>query len=269
MSAPDSGYKFGNKNQWRRTIWNRITERLTVRPSEAIVLYLAGPDNLDRDEMLRRGFAARNIIAIDRNARIVSSLRGSGQLAINADFVSVMQAWNYARDVHVVFGDFCCGLEQSRVASIIDTVFTPPFASSVCAFNFMRGRDSSSNASRAAMAPFVVDEDGNDASKHRGAQFFAMLSMTYAAQCDDPDLVLKRYKRWLDITNNHVLTYRSTSFQTFDSVVWVMPWQNVLSTAQRSKLAAHRAATGLFKENANVRRKLAAVLAHRTMRERA
>lgn len=44
----EENYKFGTKNNWRRTIWNEIDSRLDKNEKDLIVLGLFGEQDLDR-----------------------------------------------------------------------------------------------------------------------------------------------------------------------------------------------------------------------------
>jgi hypothetical protein len=74
-------YKFGTKANWRRWQWNRIVERLAVPVRDAVVVYLAGPEDLDRPVALSKGFRPDNLIAVDRDGDVVKQLRMNGTLS--------------------------------------------------------------------------------------------------------------------------------------------------------------------------------------------
>lgn len=144
-------YKFGIKNQWRRWLWNRIEERLTVPAREAVVLYLAGQDDLDRYVALRHGFKDHNLIAIDRSEKVVRTLRNSGVVSMQGEFMDAICTWPANRPVHAIVGDFCCGLESKMWKRIMGLMLLTHVRPAVYAFNFLRGRDQSSNGIRASI----------------------------------------------------------------------------------------------------------------------
>lgn len=235
MTAPTSGYKFGNKNQWRRWTWNRIVELLHVPQKHAVTLYLPGPDDFDREEALRRGFSPLNLIGVDRNARSVEEHRASGRLGIHGDFTALLRGWNESRPAHVVFGDFTSGLQHSYLTDIVGVMFWPHYLHAVWAFNFMRGRDPSSNWFRDNDA--IKRMSGylrlNVSDKHRGAQFYTFFLMRWGAafrahlnamewpsqQSYDEILTdgLLWQHAWL---RPSFYSYRSTSGQIFDTCVF-------------------------------------------------
>lgn len=168
-------YKFGAKNQWRRTIWNLIDDRLRVHRSKAIVLYLAGEADLDREILIRKGFDSRNLIAVERNVDVVASLRARGILTIQGDFFGVVKAWKSKLPIDVVYGDFCCGLSAEVIGNCWALPFLPALRSSVFAFNLQRGRDATGNEVRDCRAPTlrsVMPPDWRISEKHRGAYAF-------------------------------------------------------------------------------------------------
>jgi hypothetical protein len=58
-------YDVGRKNHWRRTIWNEILRRTAGQEKQNVVLYLAGPQDLDRTVALQKGVPDQNLVAID------------------------------------------------------------------------------------------------------------------------------------------------------------------------------------------------------------
>jgi hypothetical protein len=48
-------YDVGPKNHWRRTIWNEILRRTAGQEKEKLILFLAGPQDLDRNVALQKG----------------------------------------------------------------------------------------------------------------------------------------------------------------------------------------------------------------------
>jgi hypothetical protein len=58
-------YDVGPKNHWRRTIWNEILRRTAGQEKEKLILYLAGPQDLDRKVALQKGVPDQNLVAID------------------------------------------------------------------------------------------------------------------------------------------------------------------------------------------------------------
>lgn len=279
ISAPDSGYKFGTKNNWRGWVWNRIKNRLNVPAREALVLYLAGPDDLDRPHAIRRGFKANNLIAVDRDSHLISGLRKSGALAVSADLVDLLTALSLGeRRIDVVLGDFCCGLEAKHLGFLAYMPSMPAFRGCVWALNFMRGRDASTNWWRKitfdtvpALWPFVD-------AKHRGAHFilrYAQIVVETLGQRGE----LRDEQEAIDylLTLPLVLapdfhSYKSSSRQVFDSCVFSYPSdlantdKGWLPTDLTLMPIAKKRYLYKFPKIAAQSRRMNAVLAHRTMR---
>lgn len=138
-------YNFEQKNHWRNTIWNRIAERIKCRPENAIVLYLAAEQDLDRDAALKRGFVNNNLIAVDRDGAAVDAIRSAGNLCIHGDVIDVMRTWPEHTPVSAVIADFMCGLEESLMERFMVGSMAPGVRDCVFLCNLLRGRDASSN----------------------------------------------------------------------------------------------------------------------------
>jgi hypothetical protein len=279
MNAGESKqYKFGQKNNWRRWVWNRIVDRLQVPPNQAVGLYLAGADDLDWQEARRRGFKRDNMIAIDRSPAVVDQLRGSGCLAVKADFLSALRSVSGDRRVDFVYGDFCCDLEDPMVKSIYDLfIMARHLKGAVYAFNFQRGRGT---RIRWVKTLGKVFPDGEE--KHRGA-ILAMAIFTqllgYAhARFDLFDAQdVKEYLESLPgFVTREVMTRINPAFATYAS--GKLRFDSVVFSSGRTPFDSHDAElhrlAGVLKDEINlilspdvsVRRRLAAAFAHRTMR---
>ena len=130
-------YKTGRKNNWRRTVWNEIARRVLSRWN-AIVLYLAGEQDLDRPVALSKGFKANNMIAVDLRKEVVDKLRREGKLAIHGSLHAVVATL----EADVILADMCCGLREPVISLMLTTLFygrTKPGA--VIVFNIQRGRE--------------------------------------------------------------------------------------------------------------------------------
>lgn len=136
-------YKFGTKNNWRRQLWNHIVallKEMHVKPGDAKVLYLAGRDDLDRDEAKRRGFKDWNLFAVENDVRTLRALRDKGVIAIHGDFSEVLYCWPQHLDV--VIADFCCGYHKKTASKFIEAVLhSSAMPASILALNMLRGRD--------------------------------------------------------------------------------------------------------------------------------
>lgn len=135
------GYSLPRKNHWRRWQWNRIVERLSMlrtKPRDAVVLYLAGQEDLDRKEALLRGFKPHNLIAVESDTETVRALRGKGVNVINAPLHEVALAWP---EVHVIVADLCCGFDIRALRLVYALTHAITAKRTVLSVNLQRGRD--------------------------------------------------------------------------------------------------------------------------------
>lgn len=229
MSASDKDYKFGTKNNWRRWQWNRIVERLTKPARESIVLYLAGKDDLDRREALRRGFRSENLIAIDNNLEIVKNLRSKGVVAIHGDLIDIIANWSGDPRIDVIVADFCGGLTKKCGSGLIrEMAYSKGLAMrTVLSVNMLRGRDGDlpkyiKNAITPAI-PYAI--------KHRGLLLISAIMMDLMRSVNDIFKSIEnwevlhgcRFENWFNNTfRPSCFNYKSKSV-FMDSVVMVWP----------------------------------------------
>lgn len=166
-------YKFGQKNNWRRAVWNEIVKRLKadgIPIKEALVLYLAGEQDLDRKVAVEKGFHPDNLIIVENNRKVVKKLREEGKIAIHADLMDALFAWNIEKpEVNVLYADLCSGLEPNT-AEIHDIVSQKlSFTRAIVLLNLQRGRDPRTNAIREMMEDFFGRYGGAN-TKHRCEQ---------------------------------------------------------------------------------------------------
>jgi hypothetical protein len=152
MTTGLDDYRNGRKNNWRGWQWNRIVERLSVPVEDATVLYLCGPDDVDREKALARGFRNENLIAVDVVEEYIGRIRSTGGLGIRHNLHDLLWAWPQDWPLHVVIADYCAGItrETSRLKNILalgPAISQPGVTTVVCA-NFQRGRDAWSNPIR-------------------------------------------------------------------------------------------------------------------------
>jgi hypothetical protein len=257
-------YKYGNKNNWRRWYWNKIRERVN-NPRDAIVLYLAGEADLDRDVALAKGFKNKNLIAVENRRSVLAALRAKCVLTIDSDLCDVITDWPLDKPVQVVVGDFCGGLTLSRLKKLKHCWLRPQFHDAVFCFNFLRGRDSTSNEIRKVYSE-GARKMGLGCQKHRAEAFMAFLARGIAYLCEKAAPIDKHYT-WDELTNFSLYcldkskpefrSYRSTAGnQIFDSVVFKSPFKEIPIMSSVSDVA----------KGSTVRRRIAATMAHRTMR---
>lgn len=177
MSAPGiENYRFGQKNNWRRRVWNEISKRVKDK-KDARILYLAGEQNLDALVAKEKGYDPRNMIAIEIDKKRTESLRKQGVTTICGSIMDVLHAWPEKHKVDVVIADFCFGFESSSI-DIYDSLSSPALVDSVVLINFQRGRDKSTNPIRKyfnglAMCELKPNGEAKELfhPKHRAGQF--------------------------------------------------------------------------------------------------
>lgn len=178
MAKRGSGrdYKFGAKNNWRRAGWNEILRRTEGRERHEPILYLAGPQDLDRQVASQKGVPDQNLIAIDTEQSNIDAVRSGKGPAVRADVLDVLWSWPQRRAVCAVLLDFCSGIESKNVG-IYDAFEREPLRNAIVMVNFQRGRDPWSNQLREALAgaelldSLVGEFDGVESPKHRAYQF--------------------------------------------------------------------------------------------------
>lgn len=159
-------YKFGRKNNWRRTVWNEIARR-TNNKRNSRILYLAGEQNLDAEVAEQKGFDRRNMIAVEMDAERMKKLRQSGVTVIHENLIEVLNSWPNNHKVDVIVADFCFGF-NSDAYELYDMLQNPALVDSVLLVNFQRGRDPSTNSLR----NFLDQVGGSEIiNKHRGKAF--------------------------------------------------------------------------------------------------
>lgn len=145
VKPTEKNYRFGSKDTWRRWQWNRVTERLTrarISTANAIVFGMFGPDAIDVECALSRGFKKHNLFCIERNTETAMRLRRGGVNTLPLDFAEALDSWGDDPKIDVVIADFCGGLTQKRYHDI--TALDQSWAihkSTVVSVNLLRGRD--------------------------------------------------------------------------------------------------------------------------------
>jgi hypothetical protein len=148
--------KNGRKNNWRRTIWNDVLGRTGGREKRELILYLTGPQDIDRVIAVSKGVPSLNLIGVDLSTKNAKRARRAGVPAIAGDILEVLSAWPN-RPVCAVLLDFCSGLEPWH-QDLFKWLAFGPFRSAVVMANFQRGRDARTskivqNLSRLRLCP--------------------------------------------------------------------------------------------------------------------
>jgi hypothetical protein len=302
ITGATKDYRFGQKNNWRRTVWNEVLRRTDGREKTEPLLYLAGPQDIDRAIGVSKGVPPQNLIAIDTNSQNVQLVRDARAPAVCGDVVDVLWSWPEHKSVCAVLLDFCSGVTWD-VAGVYDAFARKPLRNAVVLVNFMRGRDQWSNQTRTLLTdcglltplwkqgrhgePELVLDD----TKHRGYQFLLFHALDTlmsasgwgSAAAEDgkmpfvyPELDAKGNAdptfvamvcRILGGMRPRFLSYRS-GVLTFDSAIFqpVSRYLDKAPDAWRSRVDGEFA--GLVNKNrvAVVSRKIRAMLAVRTGR---
>lgn len=265
-------YKYGNKKQWRRWVWNRLQER-TQRQGEGLVLFLAGESAHDIWLARRKGFSPRNMLAVEHDGPTRDKLRAKGVLTIDGDLCDVLAAWPKDRPVTAVLADFCSGFEERYAKSFLAVqTDNPSFAHTAFALNMLRGRDKSTNWVRSWLVEKGFDE------KHRGYQFYlaVMVSLVVGeARLNGYDeeqaqqILDRRFPVVCDMTRPGFYSYQSAAgSQVFDCCVWKNFIGDLAAGSPRIQaLQQRQAKLSPDLDGLSQRRRIAAVLAHHTRRQ--
>lgn len=263
-------YDNPKKRHWRRTIINGIKDRLPVAPKDAVVIYLGGRENLDRELFRDHGFDVRNLICVERIRAVAKQIRNSGELCVHADFFeTVWAALESIPAIHVVYGDLSGVITKPVLDNIVCWTKIGKFFKTVFAFNFLRGRDGESSDWFDQMFP---REHRLVKPTHRGYLLYKTISGVIVTDWIESgqynpilqggmDSAVKKINYELA---PFILEYRSES-QTFDSLVYRLYGGGTVlfdPTPTDIGLAPYIPTT----ERLKAKRSLAAFLAHRTMR---
>lgn len=299
-SGATKDYRFGQKNNWRRTVWNEVLRRTNGREKTQPILYLAGPEDIDRELAISKGVPAQNLVAIDSNPANVDSVRQGKNPAVCGDALDILWSWPAHRKVCAVMMDFCSGL-SFNVTGIFDVFQRAPLRDAVVMVNFMRGRDAWSNRLRQILSEsgllvplWRMGQDGepelwHDDPKHRAYQFllFHALDSVMAANgmgstCPNEDGAGTYMYPELDANGNtdphfaalvgmlfsrttpKLYSYKS-GMLTFDSAVFQSPLRNMPEFLEASMDDSVAELEEEYKD-APLARKISAMLAVRTTR---
>lgn len=278
-------YDFGPKRNWRRWMWNRISERVTDRKN-ALCVYLGGKENFDIVEAERRGFRGHNMLCVERSKCAANEIRGNGNLVILGDFFDALFSVQRRQNVSVVYADLCCGLSPELIHNVFISLGSENLSGAVFAFNLLRGRDPKMSKIRPLMewSFSEIAEIFSVSTKHRGFQLCnalmarcGMNSETHPAngrsveELAADESFCKRaefgLKHMYSMARPVFESYLSQSGQQMDSVVFSNPVGQIL---KRDELMSPARYSGLIKERGEkalrTQRSAAAILAHRTMR---
>ena len=133
-------YDNGQKNNWRRALWNKI-ERHVPNKYEALILYLPGEEGLDRIEATHRKYKPHCLIAVEREKAIVKKLRAEGQICVHGTLQDAMSSWPGSHPVDFVVADLQCPMSPTVVEVCNAWFSTKAFSKAGLLLNLQRGRE--------------------------------------------------------------------------------------------------------------------------------
>ena len=248
-------YRAKQKKDWRGWQWNRIVERLYVPVEDAVVLYLCGPEDLDRKKALERGFRNENLIAVDFSEENVKRVRAGGGLAICHDLDELLHSWPPNWTVDVIVADYCSGLNKATMGLIHSLFLTRSLDCSVVSVNLMRGRDPVGVETIKAHRLDALDNGGSrekfNPGKHRGFAFVMGMYNYCATKLGVPAGTPIDANIPTDTFAACYNSYTSTGITWFDTAVFRWPgppggkWHisnpSCITVPARRKIAACRA----------------------------
>lgn len=150
-----SSYASKSKGDHRRWAWNRIRERCGT---DAVGLYLCGPDDIDRQIATEKGFRNSNLIAVDYDEANIARVRKAGGIGICGRLQDILQHWNDGQ-VDFILYDSC-----STIVECMNVLYGGMFRalkhSGTIYINMQRGRE--------PLKPEYIDESNKWFGKHRG-----------------------------------------------------------------------------------------------------
>jgi hypothetical protein len=275
MLVTKINYKFGTKNNWRRITWNRIIERLHVPARDAVVVYLAGESDLDRQEAKRRGFRDNNLIPVERDKNVCKKLRDKKILCVHGDIIQALDGWPIDRRVDVVLCDLVSGLEDKYIHAMNRWMnYREAFSTTVFCFNFQRGREHNGKAIKSIVSGRggCSESDAEIFNKHRGMFFYvaAFHNFCFAqgVRCNSTGRVLDQ-KSFPDVEEffrnasapwfEHY--YSTAGNLVFDSVVMRNPYQFLMKNQKFNEIEERK-----YCKDSKTKKSVSAILAHRTRR---
>jgi hypothetical protein len=175
--APEGGYNFGNKKQYRRTVWRQLADHCPVPRSEAVCVLMPSLEGDEIDVCLSKGFRPRNIHIVDREPAVVATLKRRYP-HVNAHGIDVARMAERLPEgsVHCANLDLCGTTSNPTLETLMafSSVLARPGA---CAVTVLRGRESGigrqvialSQQQRSSVEEICADVETN--GKARGVCF--------------------------------------------------------------------------------------------------
>jgi len=238
-SGATKNYKFGQKNNWRRQAWNELTCRILKykKPSAAIILYLAGQQDLDRKIAIDHGFHPDNLIIIERNKDNIKTLRQQAKIVIQGDLIDILAAWKPdGLPIDIIYADLCCGIEPRTIAIYRAIANKPCFWGANVLINFQRGRDARFTSSK---EKGEIDLIFPEIGKHRGKLYLAYSIFVYSGG--------NRAILTAEIPRHYpcYLSYQSGSL-CMDSIIFKIPEKEKPRSVEEERIFWEKIKTRLF-----------------------
>lgn len=219
-------YADPSKDSWRGWKWNTIArlicgDRATPslkasRLQNKTVLYLAGPQDLDRRKALSHGFANHNLIAVDVVRDRIQAIRDDGGFGICSSMQAVLFNWPGDWHIDVIDCDLCAGIvEDTWDLSAAVCACRGVSKRTVFSGNFLRGRDQASNRVRRLISDGVVRRSEVWCYLHCQREPLEYMNLEELNGCT----VDREYLEELKNSAVHGSYVSKTSGQTFDSVI--------------------------------------------------
>jgi hypothetical protein len=143
--APKTGYNFGNKRQYRRTVWADASRFLRSRRNSAQVLLMPSIEGDEIDVAQSKGFRQQNMHVVDKNPAIVAHLKRRYPL-INTYGRDIVAALKLMGDRGVLLDfvnlDLCSTIESIKPKLYeIGSMFTPFSLHHKIYITIQRGRE--------------------------------------------------------------------------------------------------------------------------------
>lgn len=243
MAGLDS-YQNATKETWRGWAWNQIVERLAPGKhlswkakcrsmQDKTILYLCGPDDVDREMGLKRGFQNHNLIACDIDKDCIVTVRKNGGIGVSSSLSDVLWMWPMDWRIDAVLADFTCGANYQTIMTFGRSLIHSSGVNGGCVavVNLLRGRESQINEIREFITGFIPPPDWPkiaDLSIHRGAMWIVYYYSLVAEGLMDSYRAIKNLSpqypfnieqrtRFYDLAFNRFLVASDPKFYSYPS----------------------------------------------------
>jgi hypothetical protein len=212
-------------------MWNHVVKAM---PNKNLpILYLPGSENLDEIEAVRRGWDARQLIAIERDRSVLDALRKRSINVIRGDLTTALLNWPDDHLVGVVIADFQSCVCEKVLQAMVCWYQMKALSKSVLVLNLQRGRETKwANETIYAMSNAfgrVSFPEGHDVDpKHRGRHVvFGALRCILQYRIEKMNLrdarlgqCMSEYLQWHGVNMAYPPSYKSNRVVMDSVVVW-------------------------------------------------